>query len=64
MWELTKGRRSFWDQIHDTELIIEICDGLQPPIDDISGYIELIKECWNLDPINRPKAKGILNKSY
>src|SRR5581483_5410666 len=32
MWELMTGRKSFWDRSHDTELIIEICDGLRPPI--------------------------------
>ena len=32
MWELMTGRRPFWDQNHDTDLIIKICDGLRPPI--------------------------------
>ena len=32
MWEFITGRRPFWNRIHDTELIVEICDGLRPPI--------------------------------
>ncbi|CAI2185521.1 18766_t:CDS:2 [Funneliformis geosporum] len=53
MWECMTGRRPFWDRAHDTELIIDICDGLRPPIGDIvapEGYIELMKECWDSDP--------------
>src|SRR4051812_41056621 len=44
MWELMTGRRPFWDQDHDTELIIEVCDGFRPPIvnDVPKGYIELM----------------------
>jgi len=44
MWEYLTGRRPFWDRDHGTGLIIEICDGLRPPIGDINapdGYIEL-----------------------
>ena len=53
------GRKPFWDRAHDTELIIAICDGLRPPIGDMrvpDGYIELMKECWNPDPMKRPTA--------
>src|SRR5207248_251943 len=44
MWELMTGRRPFWDQSHDTDLIIKICDGLRPPIitNAPKGYIELM----------------------
>ncbi|GES96397.1 kinase-like domain-containing protein [Rhizophagus clarus] len=58
MWEFMTGRRSFWDEIHDIELIIKICDGLRPPIvaNAPKGYIELMVECWNSDPKKRPTA--------
>ncbi|GBB98850.1 hypothetical protein RclHR1_03340011 [Rhizophagus clarus] len=64
MWEVMVGRRPFWDRKHDTELIIEICDGLRPPIitNAPEGYIDLMKECWNPDPEKRPKACGVLKK--
>ncbi|RIA94179.1 hypothetical protein C1645_873635 [Glomus cerebriforme] len=48
--------KTFWDRNHDTELIIEICDGLRPPIviNAPEGYIDLMKECWHADPEKRP----------
>ncbi|UZO15240.1 uncharacterized protein OCT59_006671 [Rhizophagus irregularis] len=64
MWELMVGRRPFWDRNHNTELIIEICDGLRPPIvtNAPEGYIDLMKECWHSDPKKRPKAVELSNK--
>jgi serine/threonine protein kinase len=65
MWELMTGRRPFWDRNHDVELIIEICDGIRPPINNTNapeGYIELMKECWNSDPNKRPTANSLLSK--
>ena len=61
MWEFMTARRPFWDRNHDTELIIEICDGLRPPIvtNAPEGYIELMKECWHSDPKKRPIAANI-----
>jgi serine/threonine protein kinase len=52
MWELMVGRRPFWDRNHNRELMIEICDGLRPPIitNAPEGYIDLMKECWHSDP--------------
>src|ERR1044072_3911325 len=32
MWELMTGRKPFWDQKNNVELIIKILDGLRPPI--------------------------------
>ncbi|PKC00522.1 hypothetical protein RhiirA5_278791, partial [Rhizophagus irregularis] len=65
MWELMVGRRPFWDRNHNTELIIEICDGLRPPIitNAPKGYIDLMKECWHSDPKKRPTAVEILKKT-
>ncbi|CAB4403757.1 unnamed protein product [Rhizophagus irregularis] len=61
MWELMTGRRPFWDRNHDTELIIEICDGLRPPIvtNAPGDYIELMQKCWHSDPEKRPDAYNI-----
>ncbi|PKY28281.1 hypothetical protein RhiirB3_30893 [Rhizophagus irregularis] len=58
MWELMTGRKPFWDRNHDTELIIEICDGLRPPIvtNAPEGYVELMQKCWHYDPNKRPTA--------
>ncbi|GBC05082.1 hypothetical protein RclHR1_06010003 [Rhizophagus clarus] len=64
MWELMTGRRPFWDRNHDTELIIDICDGLRPPIvtNAPEDYVELMKECWNSDPEKRPIATDLHKK--
>jgi serine/threonine protein kinase len=64
MWELMTGRRPFWDRVHDSELIIEICYGLRPPIitNAPEGYIELMNECWHFDPVKRPTANNLLSK--
>jgi serine/threonine protein kinase len=64
MWELMTGRRPFWNRSHDTDLIIEIVDGLRPPIvtNAPGGYIELMEECWHSDPNKRPTATDIYDK--
>ncbi|CAB4475322.1 unnamed protein product [Rhizophagus irregularis] len=60
----TSSRRPFWDKSHDTDLIIEICDGLRPPIvtNAPEGYIELMQNCWHSDPNKRPTADDIWMK--
>ncbi len=65
MWELMTGRRPFWGRCHDTDLIIEICDGLRPPIVTNApiGYVELMQECWHPDPNERPTATEILPRT-
>jgi serine/threonine protein kinase len=66
MWEFMTGRRPFWDRNHDIELIIDISDGLRPPIvtNAPEGYIELMKECWNSDPYKRPQATYLYERVY
>jgi serine/threonine protein kinase len=66
MCEFMIGRRPFWDRNHDIELIIDISDGLRPPIvtNAPEGYIELMKECWNSDPHKRPTATDLYGKIY
>ncbi|POG67749.1 kinase-like domain-containing protein [Rhizophagus irregularis DAOM 181602=DAOM 197198] len=64
MWEFMTSRRPFWNRSHDAELIIEICNGLRPPIvtNAPKGYIELMKECWHSDPNKRPVATDIYDR--
>ncbi|UZO15236.1 uncharacterized protein OCT59_006667 [Rhizophagus irregularis] len=61
MWEVMVGRKPFWDRNHNTELIIEICDGLRPPIitNAPRGFINLMKKCWHPDPEIRPTAAEV-----
>ena len=64
MWELMTGRRPFWDQSHDANLIVKICDGIRPPIKTNApkGYIEVMQECWHSDPKKRPTADELYGK--
>src|ERR1044072_5758172 len=32
MWEIMEGRMPFCNEVHDANLIVEICDGRRPPI--------------------------------
>src|SRR3989337_158833 len=64
MWEFMTGRRPFWNENHDIELIIKICDGLRPPTitNAPEGYIELMKKCWHSDPTKRPTTTDLFPK--
>src|SRR4051794_13618449 len=64
MWELMTGRRPFWDQNHNSALIIEICDGFRPPIvtNAPKDYIELMQVWWYSDPNKRPSASNIYER--
>ncbi|GES79896.1 kinase-like domain-containing protein [Rhizophagus clarus] len=56
MWEFTSGISPFNDRAHDHQLIYDICEGDRPEI--ISNtpecYIDLMKNCWDSNPFNRP----------
>ncbi|GET60371.1 kinase-like domain-containing protein [Rhizophagus irregularis DAOM 181602=DAOM 197198] len=45
MWEFMTGRRPFWDQNHDTELIIDISDDKRSTATDV--YTRIKKMCEN-----------------
>jgi serine/threonine protein kinase len=64
MWEFMTARRPFWDRNHDIELIIDISDGLRPPIvtNAPEDYIKLMKECWHSDPDKRPIATDLYDR--
>ncbi|POG69838.1 kinase-like domain-containing protein, partial [Rhizophagus irregularis DAOM 181602=DAOM 197198] len=56
MWEFTSGIPPFKNEAHDHHLILSICKGERPEIakNTPKCYIDLMKKCWNLDPLNRP----------
>ena len=62
MWELTSGVPPFDDRAHDFHLSLSICKGERPEI--IEGtpqcYIDLMKKCWDLDPLKRPTASELI----
>ena len=61
MWELTSGVPPFDDRAHDFHLSLSTCKGERPEI--IEGtpqcYIDLMKKCWDLDPLKRPSASEL-----
>jgi serine/threonine protein kinase len=68
-YEICTGLPPYNDIAHDKFLAISICQGLRPKSDyKIPQLIlDIIKQCWDADPLNRPKAKelgDLLHKLY
>src|SRR2546421_1866315 len=67
MWEFMTGRIPYDDFDNRNECMIKICDGYRPELEDYTapnGYIKLMQECWNPDPINRPSSDFISNRLH
>ena len=66
MWELTTGCKPFANVEHDTDLIYEIIDGKRPEItsDTPECFANLMKRCWDSDPLKRPSINKIRETSY
>ncbi|UZO14652.1 uncharacterized protein OCT59_006104 [Rhizophagus irregularis] len=63
MWEFTSGVPPFNNRAHDIQLSLSICkDGERPKIiENIPQcYVDLMKRCWNEDPLKRPSSKEVL----
>src|SRR5687767_14673686 len=63
MWEFTSGIPPFNDRAHDFQLALGICKGKRPEIikNTPQCYIDLMKKCWNEDPLKRPDVLNIKN---
>src|SRR5688572_3643197 len=61
MWEFTSGIPPFNDRAHDFQLSLSICKGERPKIVENTPqcYVDLMKKCWNEDPLKRPNASEI-----
>jgi serine/threonine protein kinase len=61
VYEICTGLPPYHDIAHDNFLAISICQGLRPK----SNYkipqliLDIIKQCWDADPLNRPKANEL-----
>ncbi|GES76055.1 kinase-like domain-containing protein [Rhizophagus clarus] len=62
MWEFTSGVPPFNDKAHDLQLSLSICKGERPEIikNTPQCYVELMKKCWNEDPLKRPSSEEVL----
>ncbi|EXX54397.1 Kic1p [Rhizophagus irregularis DAOM 197198w] len=58
MWEFTSGIPPFNNRAHDLQLSLSICKGERPEIIENTPqcYVDLMKKCWNEDPLKRPSA--------
>ncbi|POG53550.1 kinase-like domain-containing protein [Rhizophagus irregularis DAOM 181602=DAOM 197198] len=57
MYFIATGRQPFYNYAHDKLLVLDICEGVRPEINEPeapSCYINLMKKCWDLNPNNRP----------
>ena len=63
MWEITSGVPPFNNRAHDLQLGLSICKGERPEIIENTpkSYVDLMKKCWDTDPIKRPKTSEIKN---
>jgi len=61
MWEFTSGITPFNNRAHDLQLSISICKDKRPEIIENTPqcYIDLMKKCWDKDPLKRPSASEI-----
>jgi serine/threonine protein kinase len=63
MWEFTSRIPPFNDKTYDIQLALSICKGKRPEIIENTPqcYVDLMKKCWDEDPLKRPSASEILN---
>jgi serine/threonine protein kinase len=57
MYVIATGRQPFADCAHDEVLVLNICSGIKPKINEKIApkcYIDLMKRCWDSNPDNRP----------
>ncbi|POG60710.1 kinase-like domain-containing protein [Rhizophagus irregularis DAOM 181602=DAOM 197198] len=61
MWEFTSGIPPFNNREHDLHLSLSICKGERPEIIENTPqcYVDLMKKCWNEDPLKRPSTSEV-----
>ncbi|PKC71358.1 hypothetical protein RhiirA1_361249 [Rhizophagus irregularis] len=64
MWEISSGQPPFTNLDYDYNLAMNIVDGMRPMIvSEIPlEYKELMEQCWNAYPKERPDIKILKNK--
>jgi serine/threonine protein kinase len=58
MWEFTSGVSPFNGRAHNLQLSLSICKSERPEIIENTPqcYVDLMKKCWDEDPLKRPSA--------
>ncbi|GBC07977.1 hypothetical protein RclHR1_07830004 [Rhizophagus clarus] len=64
MWEMSSGRPPFFNRDHNYDLAINIVNGMRPKIvpETPLDYENLMKQCWDADPLKRPSIETLLIK--
>ncbi|CAB4442932.1 unnamed protein product [Rhizophagus irregularis] len=64
MWEISSGQTPFINYEHENDIVMNIINGIRPKI--VPGtpleYKNLMKECWDADPLKRPDADALDTK--
>ncbi|GBB96918.1 hypothetical protein RclHR1_02870016 [Rhizophagus clarus] len=64
MWEISSGQPPFINYEHENEIVMNIINGIRPKI--VAGtpleYKNLMKECWDADPLKRPDVDTLWDK--
>ncbi|RGB37854.1 kinase-like domain-containing protein [Rhizophagus diaphanus] len=66
MWEFTSGMPPFNKRAHDIQLSFSICKGERPEISENTPqcYVDLMKKCWDENPLKRPSSREVLKIIY
>ncbi|GBC11239.1 kinase-like domain-containing protein [Rhizophagus irregularis DAOM 181602=DAOM 197198] len=64
MWEISSGQPPFINLEHDCDLALRIINGMRPKIIPRTPYEYriLMEQCWDADPVKRPKIDYLLNE--
>ena len=64
MWEISSGQPPFCNHAHDHNLATNIINGIRPKIvlRTPVEYENLMKQCWDADPLKRPDTETLRNK--
>ncbi|PKC65774.1 kinase-like protein, partial [Rhizophagus irregularis] len=61
MWEISSGQPPFINYEHENDIVMNIINGIRPKI--VPGtpleYKNLMKECWDADPLKRPDTVAL-----
>ncbi|PKY44646.1 kinase-like protein, partial [Rhizophagus irregularis] len=61
MWEISSGQTPFINYEHENDIVMNIINSIRPKI--VPGtpleYKNLMKECWDADPLKRPDANAL-----